>query len=171
VRFGRWSGVVILAASILIAIEYTTTTTPLFEKVQTVFFFIAPPFAVVFTLGLLWRRANGIAALTTMVAGFLCSWLLFQFELLGRFNTFNHRALGTWICSMTLMIVVSLLTAPPPLEKTEGIIWNKSFAMLPPDVQRRYTGWKDWRIWWALFIGLVLCIYAFFVWYRFQHPW
>ncbi len=171
VRVGRWSGVVILIASIWIAIEFTTTTTPLFEKVQTVFFFIAPPFAVVFTLGILWRRANGVAAVTTMFAGFLCSWVLFQFELLGRFNTFNHRALATWMCSMTVMIVVSLLSAPPPREKTDGIIWNKSFAMLPPEEQARHSGWQDWRLWWGLFVGIVLCIYGFFLWYRFQHPW
>jgi SSS family solute:Na+ symporter len=172
VRVGRWSGVAVLAASIWIAIIFTQQRdTTLFEKIQTVLFFIAPPFAVVFTLGILWRRANGTGAIATMVAGFVCSWVLFQFELLGRFNTFNHRALATWICSMIVMVIVSLLTAPPPREKIEGIIWNKSFAMLLPDEQRRYTGWKDWRIWWALFVGTVLCIYGFFLWYRLQHPW
>ncbi len=172
VRVGRWSGVAVLAASIWIAIIFTQQPdTTLFEKIQTVLFFIAPPFAVVFTLGILWRRANGAGAIATMIAGFACSWALFRFELLGRFNTFNHRALATWICSMIVMIVVSLLTAPPPREKTDGIIWNKSFAMLPPDEQRRYTGWKDWRLWWAIFVGTVLVIYGFFLWYRFQHPW
>jgi H+/Cl- antiporter ClcA len=42
---------------------------------------------------------------------------------------------------------------------------------LPADEQRRYRGWKDWRIWWAIFVGIVLSIYAFFLWFRFQHPW
>lgn len=171
VRFGRWSGAAVLLASIWIAIEYTKTTIPLFEKVQTVFFFIAPPFAVVFTLGILWRRANGIAAVATMIAGFLFSGALFYFELLGRFNTFNHRALATWLVCMAVMIVTSLLTAPPPKEKTEGIIWNKSYLSLPPEEQKKYRGLKDWRIWWALFVGIVLSIYGFFLWYRIQHPW
>jgi SSS family solute:Na+ symporter len=171
VRFGRWSGAVILMASIWIAIEFTRTTTPLFEKIQTVFFFIAPPFAVVFTLGILWRRANGAAAVATMAAGFACSWVLFQFELLGRYNTFNHRALATWVVCMIVMFAVALLTAPPPREKTEGIIWNRAYAALPAEESARYSGWKDWRIWWALFVGIVLCTYAFFIWYRIQHPW
>ena len=138
---------------------------------QTVFFFIAPPFAVVFTLGILWRRANSVAAVTTMILGSLTSWVLFQFELLGRFNTFNHRALGTWMVSMAVMITTSLLTAPPPREKTEGIIWNKSFLSLPPAERQKYRGLKDWRIWWGLFVAIVLAIYGFFLWYRFQHPW
>jgi SSS family solute:Na+ symporter len=171
VRIGRWSGAIILLASIWIAIEYTKTTVPLFEKVQTVFFFIAPPFAVIFTLGILWKRANGIAAVTTMIMGFVCSWLLFDYELLGNYNTFNHRALCTWIVCMLVMIVTSLLTAPPPKEKTEGIIWNKSYLSLPPEEQARYRGLKDWRVWWLLFVGIVLAIYSFFIWLRIQHPW
>ncbi len=171
VRFGRWSGVVILIASVGIAIAYTRTATPLFEKVQTVFFFIAPPFAVVFTLGILWRRANGTAAVATMALGFCFTAGLTWGEWLGRFNTFNHRALAAWAFCMLVMIVTSLVTAPPPKEKTEGIIWNKSFAMLTPEDQSKHRGLKDWRIWWALFVGIVLSIYAFFLWYRIQHPW
>jgi solute:Na+ symporter, SSS family len=171
VRVGRWSGVLVLLASIWIAIEYTKTTRPLFENIQTVFFFIAPPFAVVFTLGILWGRANGTAAVVTMAAGFVSSWLLFHYEWLGEYNTFNHRALCTWMVCMLVMIVVSLLTPAPPEAKIKGILWNKSYLMLPPDEQAQHRGWQDWRIWWLLFVGIVLAIYGFFIWFRFQHPW
>jgi hypothetical protein len=43
--------------------------------------------------------------------------------------------------------------------------------MLLIEDQRRHRGWQDWRLWWALFVGTVLCIYGFFVWFRLQHPW
>jgi SSS family solute:Na+ symporter len=171
VRFGRWSGVLVLAASIAFAIYFTTSQTTLFEKIQTVFFFIAPPFAVIFTLGVLWKRANAAGAVATIVAGFIFSGALFQFELLGKYNTFNHRALAAWILCMIVMITTSLLTLAPPKEKVEGITWNKSFAFLPPDQREKYRGLKDWRIWWAIFVGIVLSIYAFFLWRRIQHPW
>jgi SSS family solute:Na+ symporter len=171
VRFGRWSGAAVLLASIWIAISFTSTSTTLFEKIQTVFFFIAPPFAVIFTMGVLWRRANAQAAVATIVGGFIFSWALFDFKWLGRFNTFNHRAIVAWAVCMSIMIVASFLTAPPPREKTEGIIWNRSYLMLPADEQKKYIGLKDWRIWWGLFVGIVLCIYGFFIWFRFQHPW
>jgi SSS family solute:Na+ symporter len=171
VRFGRWSGALVLVASVWIAIEYTRTTTPLFEKVQTVFFYIAPPFAVVFTLGILWRRANGLAAVVTIVCGFVFTAILTELELLGRFNTYNHRALAAWLFCMAVMITTSLLTPPPPKEKTEGIIWNRSYATLPAEERRKYRGWKDWRLWWALFVGIVLAIYGFFLWFRLRHPW
>jgi SSS family solute:Na+ symporter len=171
VRIGRWSGAAVLIASMWIAIGFTQSDTTLFENIQTVFFFIAPPFAVVFTLGILWKRANGIAAVATMVAGFLCSWVLFQFEVLGKYNTFNHRALATWICSMLVMIVVSLLTPAPADEKIKGIIWNRSFLQLPPEERAKYRGFKDWRVWWGLFVGIVLAIYGFFLWQRIRNPW
>ena len=171
VRFGRWSGAVVLLASIGFAIYFTTTSTTLFENIQTVFFFMAPPFAVVFTLGVLWRRANGTAAIVTIVTGFLFSGALFYNKLLGRFNTFNHRALVCWAFCMGVMIVTSLATAPPPKERVLGIIWNKSFLSLPPEEREKYRGFKDWRIWWGIFVGIVLSIYGFFIWYRIQHPW
>jgi SSS family solute:Na+ symporter len=172
VRFGRWSGVVVLIASIWVAISFTNDAArPLFEKVQTVFFYIAPPFAVIFTLGILWKRANGVAAVATIISGFVFTWGLAEFRVLGKYNTYNHRALCAWVFCMSVMIVISLLTAPPPREKIDGIIWNKSYLMLPPDEQAKYRGLKDWRIWWLLFVGIVLAIYGCFLWHRIRNPW
>jgi hypothetical protein len=71
---------------------------------------------------------------------------------------------------MVVMIATSLLTPAPPPEKIKGIIWSRSYASLPPAEQERYHGWKDLRMWWLIFIGAVLSIYAFFLWFRFQHP-
>jgi SSS family solute:Na+ symporter len=177
VRIGRWSGTIALLASIFVAIWFTVDKErPLFEKVQDVFFYIAPPFAVVFAVGILWRRATATAAVVTITCGFAFTWLLQKvlfkkISLLRDYNTYNHRALGAWLFCMLLMITVSLLTAPPPKEKIEGIIWNKSFLSLPPEQRHKYRGWKDWRIWWASFVLTVLAIYGFFLWFRLQHPW
>ena len=176
IRFGRWSGTVVLILGVALACVYASTTTPLFVKVQNVFFYIAPPFAVVFTLGILWRRANATAALTTIVTGFVFTWLLDTWifpnaAFLSPYNTYLHRAVLAWIFCMATMITVSWLTAPPPREKTEGIIWSRRYASLPEEEQRRYSGWKDFRIWWLLFVGIILSIYAFFLWRRIQHPW
>jgi len=87
------------------------------------------------------------------------------------YNTYYHRALLSWIFCMSVMIVVSLVTAAPPPEKVEGIIWNRQYAALPAEEQRRYSGLKDFRLWWLLFVGIILCIFAFFIWRRIQHPW
>lgn len=175
VRFGQVSGAVILMLGMAIALYYTTRTDPLFILVQQVFFFIAPPFAVIFLLGLLWRRATAPAAVATVVVGFafiaeLTFYVFPTFEALRPYNNYYHRALVAWVFCMVVMIVGSLLTGPPPRQKTEGIVWSARYAALPDDLRRRYSGWKDWRLWWLLFVGSVLAIYGFFLWFRFQHP-
>jgi SSS family solute:Na+ symporter len=176
VRFGRWSGSVALAVSVLIAFSYAKSATPLFLKVQNVFFYIAPPFAVIFTLGILWRRATGTAALATIVSGFIFTWLLEYWlfpnvPFLTPYNTYLHRALLAWIFCMVVMVAVSFLTRAPAPEQINGIIWSRKYAMLPAELQARYRGWRDFRIWWALFVGIILSIYGCFLWFRLRHPW
>jgi SSS family solute:Na+ symporter len=175
VRFGQASGALILVLGIAIALYYATQKDPLFVQVQRVFFFIAPPFAVIFTLGLLWRRASAAAALATVVLGFPFSAFLTlyafpNFTLLKPYNTYQHPALVAWFFCMGVMIVTSLLTAPPPEEKTAGIIWSARYAALPEEERRRYGGLKDWRLWWLLFVASVLSIYGFFLWFRLRYP-
>ncbi|HTM51912.1 MAG TPA: hypothetical protein VL285_24625, partial [Bryobacteraceae bacterium] len=175
VAFGQWSGALVMALGIAIALYFSTTNRSLFVLIQEGFAYIAPPFAVIFTTGLLWRRANGTAALTTIATGFAFT-LLLQFYLFKRlaflvpYANYLHRALIAWAFCMIVMISTSLLTAPPPEEKTRGIIWSAQYAALPAAEQARYSGWKDLRLWWLLFIGAVLSIYSFFLWFRFQHP-
>ncbi len=80
VTFGRWSGAVVMALGIIIALWFSTSHSSLFVLIQEGFAYIAPPFAVIFTLGLLWRRANATAALTTLATGFAFT-LFLQFYL------------------------------------------------------------------------------------------
>jgi SSS family solute:Na+ symporter len=190
VVFGMVSGVVVLVASIFIAFSYIENPEALFRQVQRIFFYIAPPFAVVFLLGLLWRRANAIAAVVTIISGFIFLLLLqegISFRIPHAFSVhvpplwdaiswltpykraYQHSALLTWIFCMIVMIVISLLTAPPPREQVDPIIWNRSYLSLPPDERVRYGGWRDFRIWWLLFVTVVLAIYGFFLWFDFSH--
>jgi SSS family solute:Na+ symporter len=178
VVFGQIAGSLLLLLGVVFAVYYAMhPEQPLFVRIQNVFFWLAPPFAVIFTLGLLWKRANATAALWTIALGFAFTgflqwwfdhnkWILKYFS-----DTYQHRALFAWIFSMAVMIIVSLLTAPPPLEKTEGIIWSKKYARLPADEAAKYTGLRDYRLWWALFVGSVLVIYLVFLVFRLRHPW
>ena len=173
VTFGRWSGLVILIVSMLMAFYFSRhRELSLYEQLQSIFFFIAPPFAVIFTLGLLWRRANATAALWTIILGFaFTAFLVFyafrHIPWLIPYKTYQHPALVAWVFCMGTMIVISLLTPPPPPEKTDGIIWSPAYARLPEALSARYHGIRDWRIWWALFVVGILGIYGFFAWFQF----
>jgi SSS family solute:Na+ symporter len=184
VVFGMGSGVVVLVASVFIAFLYIESPETLFQLVQRIFFYIAPPFAVVFLLGLVWRRANATAAVVTIVSGFGFLVLLQKgiwmpladavvlpplwdaIEWLTPYKrAYYHSALATWIFCMIVMIAASLLTAPPPREQVDRIIWNRSYLRLPDELRARYRGWKNFVVWWLLFIATVLSIYGFFLWF------
>jgi SSS family solute:Na+ symporter len=176
VRFGRWSGFGVLVISMTVALYYSNLKGSfLFILVQEGFAYIAPPFAVIFTAGFLWRRATAKAAMTTVALGFPFT-LLLQFVLFPRvdflrpYANYLHRAFLSWCFCTLVMIVTSLLTEAPDPAQVKGIIWNRHYALLPPDEQARHSGWRDFRIWWLLFISIVLTIYGLFLWYRFQHP-
>jgi len=177
VRFGKWSGTFVLAAGIGAACYYTLLKGWfLFVIIQDVFAFIAPPFAVVFTLGMLWRRANSKGAMATIVSGFpfsifLQAYLFPHISCLTPYDSYLHRALISWAFCMVVMISVSLSTAPPAAVHTDGIIWNPRYALLPAAEQAHYRGWKDFRIWWIAFIVMALSIYVYFYWFQFlRHP-
>jgi SSS family solute:Na+ symporter len=152
----------------------------LFVLVQQVFFYIAPPFAVVFLLGLTWRRANGTAAIVTIISGFFFLLLLQKGIRVAHApplwdaipwltpykRAYQHSALLSWIFCMIVMVTTSLLTAPPPKEQVDRIIWNRSYLNLLPDLRDRYRGWKDFRIWWLIFVAAVLSIYGSFIWFN-----
>jgi SSS family solute:Na+ symporter len=174
VVFGQWSGAVVMSLGILVALYFSTSHSSLFILIQEGFAYIAPPFAVIFTVGLLWRRANATAALTTIGAGFsftlFLQFYLFHLPAFAPYANYLHRAVISWAFSMVVMIVTSLLTAPPPLVKTEGIIWNVRYAALPDVESKHYKGLKSLRMWWLIFVGTALSIYGFFLWFRLQHP-
>jgi len=120
-------------------------------------------------------RVRQGAALATICLGFPFT-LLLQYVLFERvpwlhpYGNYLHRALISWVFCMIVMIVISLATEAPAREKVDGIIWSPRYALLPKKLQAIYGGWKDFRIWWLIFVTVVLAIYGFFLWFRFQHP-
>lgn len=175
VLVGQISGIVILVISMMTAFYYLHSKEGLFVLIQNIFFYVAPPFAVIFTLGLLWRRANATAAVATIVSGFAFTILLERvifpyIPALAPYNVYFHRALLAWFFCMIVMITVSLVTARPAAEKVDGIVWSRAYARLPDDLAAKYPGVKDYRLWWAIMVLTILSIYGLFVWHRLQYP-
>lgn len=173
VRFGRWNGAVTLIAGMIIAYYFSHVKGWfLFVLIQNIFAYIAPPFAVIFTLGILWRRANGKGALATILFGlpfsfFVQDFLFGHIVWLHRYDCYLHRALISWVFCMIVMISVSLATDPPPRERTEGIVWQPRYAALPAEEQAKYQGWKNYRIWYFTLVCVVLSFYGFLFWFQF----
>jgi SSS family solute:Na+ symporter len=88
----------------------------IFQYVQTLNAFVAPPFAAIFLLGLLWKNANSTGALWAIGGGFFVGVCLkiggVIFDLPGWFYPFQNQAAIIWISSMVFCIVASKIGKP-----------------------------------------------------------
>ena len=133
VRAGQVATVVLVVTGVLWLPFIGRMSDQLFVYLQSVQAYISPPIAVVFLLGLLWRRLNGPGALSALIAGFVFGALRFVAELgmksgwgwvngsafltfYARIN-FLHFAVLLFFLSAGVFVAVSYLTRPPPDEK------------------------------------------------------
>lgn len=163
VRVGIRSSVVVLAVSILLAGWIVWLKTSLFKYVQTGYAFLAPPFAAVFLLGLLWRRINAQGAVAAVFLGFAFALAVKLYVELPDhplwLEPFAMQATVTWVFCVLVTIGVSLTTSPPPSQKTEKeLTLNWKTLNLTGDLGRHW--YSHVLLWWAIFaavvVGLVL---------------
>ena len=110
----------------------------MYQYLQNVQSYIAPPVAAVFILGIVWKRVNSKAAITTLIAGLvllimrLSSEIYFQPEISSNtivdsymfvFATinFSHMAILMFVFSIILCVSVTLTTTEPEYSKIVGL--------------------------------------------------
>ncbi|MBJ6368918.1 sodium:solute symporter [Snuella sedimenti] len=115
----------------------------MYQYLQNVQSYIAPPVTAVFLLGIIWRRTNSQAAITTLLTGLglliirLASEIYYQpqinhFRETGEqvasgimygFATINfaHMAIFMFVFSVGLCLLVSITTNPPNYERIKGL--------------------------------------------------
>lgn len=136
VRVGQLSTVVLVVVGLLWLPFIGVISNQLFVYLQSVQAYIAPPIAAVFLIGLLWKRATGAAALTTLCSGFVLGAVRFvseigvksgwvKWEPLVGFAEINflHFAILLFVISVFIMAVVSVVTERPS-EKNLNVFAN-----------------------------------------------
>lgn len=139
IKVGRIATTVIVVLGIIwIPIMSKIGGGVMYQYLQNVQSYIAPPVTTVFLMGILWKRVNAQAAITTLMVG-LCllvlrlgteiyyqpeisagtevSGLLFAFATIN----FSHMAIFLFIFSVMLCISVTLATSPPDYERIRGL--------------------------------------------------
>lgn len=125
----------------------------LYEYLQSVQSYLAPPIAAVFLLGVFSKRINGKGALTAMVLGFIigvCRIVLelSKHHLSGIFYTFAtvnflYFCIFLFIFSIIIMIVVSLFTEKPSEEQLRGLTYATTVA---EDRAKSRASWNRWDV-------------------------
>ncbi|MDP6114728.1 MAG: sodium/solute symporter [Planctomycetota bacterium] len=156
-RMGKWTSLVVLAIAVLLAPFIGLLGQSVFVYIQNLYAHFAPPFAAVFLVGILWRRANGVSATATIIFGILAS-IVIQ---ISSEMSFTLRATIVWAACIILQVIVSLASAPPPAEKTtKDLVADWSSLQI---FQRLGTPWyRNLLYWWAIAAaGMVGCYVVF----------
>lgn len=132
VRAGQVSTVILVAVGLLWLPFLGLMSEQLYVYLQSVQAYISPPIAVVFLMGILWKRGNGTGAIATLLTGFVFGAARFITEVavkagwttnphLKSFAAINflHFAVYLALISLAVFVIVSLLTPPPPDKNLE----------------------------------------------------
>jgi SSS family solute:Na+ symporter len=160
------SSVIILAISIVLGGFVGGIGGSLFEYIQSLYAFFAPPFAAVFVLGILWRRINGLGALVTVILGFALGIAIKLYLNLASapppwLAPYANQASINWFFCLAVCIGVSLLTSPPRAEQvTDQLTFNwRKMNIFDGLGDRWYTSVVTW---WGLFIVTILALAILF---------
>ena len=147
----------------------------IYNYLQSVQAYIAPPITAVFFLGLLWKRINGHGAIVSLVVGFVLGMGRLVLELnkarlpegsllfwLADIN-FLHFAILLLGVSVALLVSISLLTPPEDDKKLAGL----TVATAPPaekfeatpEERRRHQVNVGWTV---VLVGCVIAIWYYF---------
>ena len=109
----------------------------MYQYLQNVQAYIAPPVTTVFLLGIIWKRVNAQAAIVTLFSGlfllilrlgseiainegFIESGFLFEFASIN----FSYMAIWMFLFSVSVCISVSIMTSKPDYKKIQGLSYG-----------------------------------------------
>ena len=140
----------------------------LWEYLQLVLGFIAPPVVSVFLLGLFWKRANANGAFASLLGGLILSMILILSKINHWFPVINdihflHTAPLLLLACLVIHICFSLLSAPPSQEKIENMTWTKAIFDSETQELNTLVWYKNYRNLAILLLLLTALIVGYFI--------
>jgi solute:Na+ symporter, SSS family len=177
VRVGRIATAVVVGFGLLwipIMKVVSERSSGLYDYLQNVQGFLAPPITAVFLLGLLSKRINATGAFWGLIVGFVLGMVKLTvqtivrsgglpaaglFRALAEFNPYYFSGV-LFLISVILVIGISMATAPQPEAQIAGL----TFGSVTPEQKaenRASVSWPDY-VGTAVVLALVLGIYLYF---------
>lgn len=144
----------------------------LYEYLQSVQSYIAPPITAVFFLGIFSKRINGTGAYVTLVVGLIVGAVRIILELvkdsfstdsiLYKFGDMNFLSFASWffLFCMILIVVVSLVTGKPAKEKTDNLTFG-TISEEEKSKNKSSYNWVDVAVS-LLIVAVVVAVMIFF---------
>jgi SSS family solute:Na+ symporter len=146
----------------------------LYDYLQNVQGFLAPPITAVFLLGLFSRRITGTAALWGLVVGFVIGMVKLTLQTIvksggaagtgivaaiGNFNAYYFAGV-LFLFSAVLVLLISMVTPAPPLEKIRGLTYDSISAEQRREIRSSWGAPEV--IGTVVVVGMVLTVYLYF---------
>ncbi len=166
-RIGRRATAVVVVLGIAWIPIMQNISGVLYEYLQSVQSYIAPPIAAVFLLGIFFRRINSQGAIATLMVGLAIAILRLIFELskgrlepgsvLHTFGSVNFLTFSSWffLFCIALCVTVSLVTPAPSDEKIRGLTFG---TLTPEQKASNRTSYTIWDVLASLFVLAIIAI-------------
>ncbi len=146
----------------------------LYQYLQSVQGYLAPPITAVFFLGLFWKRINSAGATWGLAGGFVLGMAKLTIQafygqgkiespaLLARIGDFNFLyATGVlFVASAIIMVLASLATPPPAPEKIRGLTYGSIHKEAADEIRRSWDFGNKAMV--AVILAAVLTMYIYF---------
>ncbi|HPK25060.1 MAG TPA: sodium:solute symporter [Candidatus Hydrogenedentes bacterium] len=181
VRVGRIATGVVVGLGLLLIPAMQLVSGALYEYLQSVQAYLAPPMTAVFFLGIFWKRINGTGAVVTLVSGFVLGlaklgaqiyagiavsdmimqkpWILRLIIAYGNIN-FLLFCVYLFLYCCTVLVLVSLLSAAPPAAQTTNLCYSGNTEAGRREVRESWNYWDVIHT--AAVLLLILSVYLYF---------
>ncbi len=166
-----WTGRVAMTVMVLIGLLWIPVIRGgkgLYDYLQGIQSYLAPPIFVVFFFGVFFKRLNAKGCLSALIVGFALGLIRMGIDtpvaLLDDFNYtegsflwimnnifFQYYSLVIFIVCIVVMFVVSYMTAPPSYEKINGLTYGTTTT---EDKEKSRSSWTKSEV----IFSVVLCI-------------
>ena len=178
IRIGKIATAIIVVLGIIwIPIMEKIGGGVMYQYLQNVQSYIAPPVTAVFLLGIIWKRVTSDAAITTLISGLILLFLrlgteiYFQKEITSgievsgiafAFATINfaHMAIFMFIFSVFLCVGVSMASAVPDYARIEGLSFGTMTAKMKQEFRESFNTTD--LVLSAILVGIVISILLYF---------
>jgi len=176
VRVGRIATVVVVVLGILWIPVMQYVSGALYEYLQTVQAYLAPPITAAFFLGVFAKRINGAGAVAGLIGGFILGMAKLAAQILagiggvseqlpafvvsfGQFN-FLYFCLILFAVSVVVMVLVSLVTGKPPAAKLEGLTYATITAADKKNIRKTWNKWDVVHT--VIILSVIASVYLYF---------
>jgi solute:Na+ symporter, SSS family len=175
VFIGRVATTVVVGLGILwIPVMARVAGGGLYQYLQSVQGYLAPPITAVFFLGLFWSRINATGAVWGLGGGFVLGMCKLTTQTFFGAEKISSPAVLAWVgdfnflyatgllfaASAVLIVVASLMTAPPPPDKLRGLTYTSIRSVARAELDSSWDTWN--KVMAGLIVLLVGGMYLYF---------